>query len=110
MSSESKTDLTRELEKYSFKEKEELVRDIKLYTIRKHKQYEVFETSSTICKIRCRLSSQCGCTWQLRACKHKRSGYFEITQATYMFTQDHPNLRKFNCSRITISYKGATIY
>lgn len=81
------------------KDKEEFVEAIKLYSIRKHKQYEVVETCPTIWKIRCRLSSQCGCKWKLRACKRKCSGYFEITQYTgpntclhNKITQDHPNL------------------
>ncbi|PWA43780.1 hypothetical protein CTI12_AA532470 [Artemisia annua] len=98
-SSQSKNDLTQELGKDSFKDKEELVKAIKLYSIRKHKQYEMVETCPTIWKIRCRLSSQCGCKWKLRACKRKRSGYFEITQYTgphtclhNKITQDHPNL------------------
>nr|KAJ0206620.1 hypothetical protein LSAT_V11C500279080 [Lactuca sativa] len=97
--SESKNHLTEELGENSFKNKDELIRAIKLYTIRKHRQYEVVETCPTIWKIRCKLCSQTGCKWQLRACKRKRSEYFEITQyigphtcSQYKITQDHPNL------------------
>ncbi|XP_023765763.1 uncharacterized protein LOC111914214 [Lactuca sativa] len=79
--------------------KDELIRAIKFYTIRKHRQYEVVETCPTIWKIRCKLCSQTGCKWQLRACKRKRSGYFEITRYIglhtcfqYRITQNHPNL------------------
>ncbi|PWA46395.1 MuDR family transposase [Artemisia annua] len=42
-SKKGKNDLTRELGKEIFKDKEELIRDIKLYTIQKRKQYEVVE-------------------------------------------------------------------
>ncbi|CAH1444993.1 unnamed protein product [Lactuca virosa] len=97
--SENTSDLIQELGENSFKSKEELIRTIKLYTIRKHRQYEVIETCPTIWKIRCKLCSQTGCKWQLRACKCQRSGYFEITRYTgphtcfqNMITQDHPNL------------------
>ncbi|CAI9272226.1 unnamed protein product [Lactuca saligna] len=73
--STSKNDFTRELGKDSFKDKEELVRAIKIHSIRTHRQFE------------------------LHASKRKRSGYFEITTYTglhtclhYKLSQDHPNL------------------
>ena len=43
----SNNDFTQELEKDCFKEKEELIRAIKLHTIKTHKHYEVVETSTT---------------------------------------------------------------
>ncbi|XP_052625063.1 uncharacterized protein LOC111888441 [Lactuca sativa] len=71
-----KNDFTQELGKDFFKDKEELIRAIKLYSIRTHKQFE-----------------------QVRAIKRKRSGYFEIAKYTSPHTclhnnisQDHPNL------------------
>ncbi|GJT19959.1 DNA-binding WRKY transcription factor [Tanacetum coccineum] len=110
-----KNDLTQDLGKDSFKDKEELIKAIKLYSIRKNKQYEVVETCLTIWKIRRRLSSQCGCKWKLRACKRKRSGYFEITQYTgphtclhNKITQDHPNLDA--CKRKRSGYFEITQY
>ena len=51
--SESKSHLTQELGENSFKNKDELIRAIKIYTIKKHRQYEVIETCPTIWKIRC---------------------------------------------------------
>nr|KAJ0227394.1 hypothetical protein LSAT_V11C100032340 [Lactuca sativa] len=97
--SENTNDLIQELRENSFKSKEELIRAIKLYTIKKHRQYEFIETCPTIWKIRCKLCSQTGCKWQLCACKRQRSGYFEITRYTgphtcfkNRITQDHPNL------------------
>nr|KAJ0213933.1 hypothetical protein LSAT_V11C400197080 [Lactuca sativa] len=95
----SKNDFTQELGKDSFKDKEELIRAIKLYSIRTHKPFEVVETRPTLWTIRCKLHLQSGCKWQVRAIKRKRSGYFEITK--YMgphtclynnISQDHPNL------------------
>lgn len=97
--SENKNDLTQELGENPFKNKDELIRAIKLYTIKKHQQYEVVETCPTIWKVRCKLCTQTGCKWQLCACKRQCSGYFEITQYIgphtcyqYRITQDHPNL------------------
>ncbi|GKE83156.1 uncharacterized protein Tco_1553156, partial [Tanacetum coccineum] len=95
----SKNDFTRQLGKESFKDKEEVIRAIKLHAIRTHKYFEVVETCPTIWKIRCKLHSQSGCKWQVRASKLKRNGYFEITKYIgphtclhYKITQDHPNL------------------
>ncbi|KAI3523117.1 hypothetical protein L1887_01174 [Cichorium endivia] len=95
----SKNEFTQELGKDSFKDKEELMRAIKLHCIRTHKQFEVIETRPTIWTIRCKLHLQSGCKWQLRALKRKRSGCFEITKYTGPHTclhnnisQDHPNL------------------
>nr|KAJ0202552.1 hypothetical protein LSAT_V11C500263430 [Lactuca sativa] len=76
----SKNDFTRELEKDSFKDKEELMRAIKLQCIKTHRQFEVIETHPTLWSIRCKLHLQSGCKWQLRASKRKRSGNFEITK------------------------------
>ncbi|KAL6527328.1 hypothetical protein OROGR_016418 [Orobanche gracilis] len=97
--SSNKNDITRELGKDSFKDKEELTRAIKLHSIRTHKQFEVIETRPTLWSIRCKLNLQFGCKWHLCACKRKRSGYFEITTYTGPHTclhstisQDHPNL------------------
>lgn len=97
--SENTNDLIQELGEDSFKINEELIRAIKLYTIRKHRQYEVIETCPTIWKIRRKLCSQTGCKWQLRAFKRQHNGYFEITRYTCphtcfqnRITQDHPNL------------------
>ena len=56
----SKNDFTRQLGKDSFKDKEEVIRAIKLHTIRTHKYFEVVETCPTIWKIRCKLHSQSG--------------------------------------------------
>ncbi|CAH1419903.1 unnamed protein product [Lactuca virosa] len=96
---ESKNDFTQELGKDYFKDKEELIRAIKLYSIRTHKQFEVVETRLTLWTIRCKLHLQSGCKWQVRAIKRKRSVYFEITKYTGPHTclhnnisQDHPNL------------------
>ncbi|KAL6577657.1 hypothetical protein OROMI_009985 [Orobanche minor] len=75
----NKNDFTRELGKDSFKDKEELIRAIKLHSIRTHKQFEVVETRQTPWSIKCKLNLQSRCKWHLRACKRKRSGYFEIT-------------------------------
>ncbi|KAL6545271.1 hypothetical protein OROGR_009145 [Orobanche gracilis] len=95
--SANRNDITRELGKDSFKDKEELTTAIKLHSIRTHRQFEVIETRPTLWSIRCKLQS--GCKWHLRACKRKRSGYFEITTYTGPHTclhssisQDHPNL------------------
>ncbi|KAL6552790.1 hypothetical protein OROHE_008154 [Orobanche hederae] len=97
--SANRNDITRELGKDSFKDKEELTRAIKLHSIRTHRQFEVIETRPTLWSIRCKLNLQSGCKWHLRACKRKRSGYFEITTYTGPHTclhstisQDHPNL------------------
>ncbi|CAH1454658.1 unnamed protein product [Lactuca virosa] len=57
----SKNDFTQELGKDSFKDKEELNRAIKLYSIRTHKQFEVVETRPTLWTIRCKLHLQSGC-------------------------------------------------
>ena len=65
----SKNDFTRELEKDSFKDKEELMRAIKLQCINTHRQFEVIETRPTLWSIRCKLHLQSGCKWQLRASK-----------------------------------------
>ncbi|GKB53397.1 hypothetical protein Tco_0904150, partial [Tanacetum coccineum] len=96
----SKNDFTRQLGKDSFKDKEEVIKAIKLYAIRTHKYFEVVEKCPTIWKIRCKLHSQSGCKWQVRASeKLKRNGYFEITKYIgphtclhYKINQDHPNL------------------
>ncbi|XP_071690676.1 uncharacterized protein [Rutidosis leptorrhynchoides] len=92
-------ELTKELGKNSFKDKKELIRAIKLYSIKNHIQYEVVETCSTLWRIRCKLYSESGCKWQVRGCKRKRSEYFEITKYTgphtcsdYRISQDHVNL------------------
>ncbi|XP_023763670.1 uncharacterized protein LOC111912174 [Lactuca sativa] len=97
--SASKNDFTQELGKDSFKDKEELIRAIKLYSIRTHKQFEVVETRPTLWTIRCKLHLQSSCKWQVRAIKRKQSEYFEITKYTGPHTclhdnisQDHPNL------------------
>ncbi|CAH1433473.1 unnamed protein product [Lactuca virosa] len=97
--SESKNDLTQKLGENSFKNKDELIRAIKLYTIKKHRQYEVVEKCPTISNVRCKLCTQTGCKWKLRASKRQRIGYFEITRYIdphtcfqYRITQDHPNL------------------
>ncbi|KAL6533785.1 hypothetical protein OROHE_013618 [Orobanche hederae] len=97
--STNKNDITRELGKDYFNDREELIRAIKLHSIRTHKQFEVTEARPTLWSIRCKLHLQSGCQWHLRACKRKRSGYFEITTYTGPHTclhnnisQDHPNL------------------
>lgn len=56
--SESKNNLTRELGKDCFKAKEELIRAIKLYNVRNHRQYEVTETRLTKWELRCILYLQ----------------------------------------------------
>ncbi|XP_023771148.2 uncharacterized protein LOC111919790 [Lactuca sativa] len=76
----SKNDFTRELEKYSFKDREELIRAIKLQCIKTYRQFEVIETQPTLWSIRCKLHLQSSCKWQLRARKRKGSGNFEITK------------------------------
>ncbi|XP_035840400.1 uncharacterized protein LOC110914388 [Helianthus annuus] len=88
----------RELGIDSFNDKEEFVRAIKLYNIKTHKHFEVVESRPDIWSIKCKLHKQ-GCKWKLRACKHKRSGCFDITKYTgphtclhSKITQDHPNL------------------
>ena len=78
----SKNDFTQELEKDSFKDKEEVMRAIKLHCIRTHKQFEVIETRPDIWTIRCKLHLQSGCKWKVRSLKRKRSGCFEITKYT----------------------------
>ncbi|XP_023766923.1 uncharacterized protein LOC111915503 [Lactuca sativa] len=95
----SKNDFTRELGKDSFKDKEELVRAIKIHSIRTHRQFEVIESRPTIWTLRCKLYLQSGCKWKLHASKRKRSGYFEITTYTGPHTclhsklsLDYPNL------------------
>ena len=95
----SKNDFTQELEKDCFKDKEELIRAIKLHTIKTHKHYEVVETSTTTWRVRCKHHQRSGCKWEARACKRKRSGFFEITKYIgphtclhSKITQDHPNL------------------
>ncbi|CAH1427413.1 unnamed protein product [Lactuca virosa] len=97
--STSKNDFIRELGKDSFKDKEELVRAIKIHCIRTHRQFEVIDSRPTILTLRCKLYLQSGCKWKLHASKRKRSGYFEITTYTgphtclhYKLSQDHPNL------------------
>nr|GEY34104.1 hypothetical protein [Tanacetum cinerariifolium] len=47
----SKNDFTRELGKDCFKDKEEVIRAIKLHTIKTHKHFEVVETSTTTWRI-----------------------------------------------------------
>nr|XP_043608744.1 uncharacterized protein LOC122580536 isoform X2 [Erigeron canadensis] len=54
--SKSKDDFTRELGKASFKDKKELIKAIKLHSIKTHRQYTVVETRPTIWSIRCKLS------------------------------------------------------
>ncbi|CAH1434412.1 unnamed protein product [Lactuca virosa] len=63
--STSKNDFTRELGKDSFKDKEELVRAIKIHSIRTHKQFEVIESRPTIWTLRCKLYLQSGCKWNM---------------------------------------------
>ena len=70
----SKNDFTQELGKDSFKDKEEVMRAIKLHCIRTHKQFEIVETRPDIWTIRCKLHLQTGCKWQVRSLKRKRSG------------------------------------
>ncbi|KAL4569800.1 hypothetical protein LXL04_025444 [Taraxacum kok-saghyz] len=95
----NKNDFTQELGKDSFKDKEEVMRAIKLHCIRTHKQFEIVETRPDIWTIRCKLHLKTGCKWQVRSLKRKRSGCFEITKYTGPHTclhsnisQDHPNL------------------
>ena len=59
--SANNNDITRELGKNYFKDKEELITTIKLHSIRTHKQFEVIETRPTIWSIRCKLNLQTGC-------------------------------------------------
>ncbi|XP_052622318.1 uncharacterized protein LOC111914254 [Lactuca sativa] len=99
LQSTSKNDFTRELGKDSFKDKEELVRAIKIHCIRAHREFEVIDSHPTILTLRCKLYLQYGCKWKLHASKRKRSGYFEITTYIglhaclhYKLSQDHPNL------------------
>ncbi|CAI9297141.1 unnamed protein product [Lactuca saligna] len=97
--STSKNDFIQEMRKDSFKDKEELVRAMKIHCIRTHKQFEVINSRPTIFTLRCKLYLQSSCKWKLHASKRKRSGYFEITTYTgphtclhYKLSQDHPNL------------------
>ncbi|CAH1434965.1 unnamed protein product [Lactuca virosa] len=53
--STSNNDFTRELGKYSFKDKEEFVRAIKIHCIRTHIQFEVIDSRPTIWTLRCKL-------------------------------------------------------
>ncbi|XP_022023776.1 uncharacterized protein LOC110924041 [Helianthus annuus] len=94
----NKTDLTRELGKDSFSDKEELIRAIKLYCIKAHKHFMVVESRPGTWCIRCTLHSQSGCKWKLHASKQSNRT-FEIVKYTgphtclhYKITQDHPNL------------------
>ncbi|CAH1429795.1 unnamed protein product [Lactuca virosa] len=66
----SKNDFTRELGKDSFKNKEELVRAIKIHIIGTHRQFEVIESHPTIWTLRYKLYLQSGCKWKLHA-KHE---------------------------------------
>nr|KAJ0195883.1 hypothetical protein LSAT_V11C700382650 [Lactuca sativa] len=87
----SKNDFTKELGKDSFKDKEELIRAIKIYSIKTHKQFVVIETRPTLWTIRCKLHSQSGCKWQVRAIK--RNEYIgPHTCLNNNISQDHPNL------------------
>nr|KAJ0225087.1 hypothetical protein LSAT_V11C100021310 [Lactuca sativa] len=97
--STSKNDFTRELGKDSFKDKEELVRAIKIHCIKTHRQFKVIESRPTIWTLRCKLYLQSGCKWKLHASKRKCSGYFEIITYTvphtclhYKLSQDRLNL------------------
>nr|KAJ0195804.1 hypothetical protein LSAT_V11C700364050 [Lactuca sativa] len=96
---ENNNDFTRELGNDSFKDKKELVKAIKIHSIRTHRQFEVIESRPTIWTLRCKLYLQSGCKWKLHASKHKHSGYFENATYTgphtclhYKLSQGHLNL------------------
>ncbi|CAH1440421.1 unnamed protein product [Lactuca virosa] len=97
--STNKNDFTRKLGKDSFKDKEELVRAVKIHSIRTHRQFEVIESRPTIWTLRFKLYLQSSCKWKLHASKRICSGYFDITTYTsphiclhYKLSLDHPNL------------------
>nr|KAJ0224725.1 hypothetical protein LSAT_V11C100037040 [Lactuca sativa] len=87
----SKNDFTRELEKDSFKDKEELMRAIKLQCINTHRQFEVIETRPTLWSIRCKLHLQSGCKWQLRA-NHTNLDASLIAQETKHLIKEQPSI------------------
>nr|KAJ0210772.1 hypothetical protein LSAT_V11C400215000 [Lactuca sativa] len=87
----SKNDFTRELEKDSFKDKEELMRAIKLQCIKTHRQFEVIETRPTLWSIRCKLHLQSGCKWQLRA-NHINLDASLIAQETKHLIKEQPSI------------------
>ena len=92
----SDQELCREL---IFKNKEEVIRAVKLYSIRRNQQYEVVESCPIIWRLRCKKYLESGCGWKLRACKRSTYGLFEITQYNgphsclhSELSQDHPHI------------------
>ena len=82
-----------------FKDKEEVIRAVKLYYIKKNQQFEVVESCPTIWRLKCKKYLESGCGWKLRACKRSTHGLFEITQYNgphsclhSKLSQDHPNI------------------
>ncbi|CAH9129658.1 unnamed protein product [Cuscuta epithymum] len=83
----------------TFKDKADLKTAVQLYSIKRHRMYEVVETKSNVWALKCAKHKEGGCGWKLRACKRKSHQLFEITkydgphQCVYQsLSRDHPML------------------
>ncbi|CAH9097342.1 unnamed protein product [Cuscuta epithymum] len=83
----------------TFKDKADLKRAVQLYSIKRHRMYEVVETKSNVWALKCAKHKEGGCCWRLRACKRKSHQLFEITKydgphrCLYQsLSRDHPML------------------
>ncbi|CAH9131011.1 unnamed protein product [Cuscuta epithymum] len=82
-----------------FKDKADLKRAVQLYSIKRHRMYEVVETKTIVWSLKCAKHKEGGCRWRLLACKRKSHQRFEITkydgphQCVYQsLSRDHPML------------------
>ncbi|XP_022734079.1 uncharacterized protein LOC111287669 [Durio zibethinus] len=81
-----------------FQDKAELKRAVQLFSIKRHKKYEVVEIKK-IWSLGCKRHRESGCKWRLRAYQCKSHELFEITQydAPHIYvyprlSHDHPQL------------------